>query len=428
MPRRADPRRRCRPQRGRRGEPARALDEATQLAIADAIAAAIDASKDPGIGGLIKLRERARRELKVVPAEPPRFFDPAVYAPAQGARSFVAADSSEAAQKYELFRPWENTPPAWVTTVRYDFSSNCGRAGAPADPGNRVADYLYGSIPDQDLLVAWLCWRLDVKDEFDKLADHFAHSYCDLNGAAFADVTLYDALASTSGMDMPDTDVIAFARNILKDNSFHTPIPANAKRQALYDQIEERFSDYFRYRSSLEYAAWIYVNPDCAIRADHVALREYYWTLFAKTKDSFDAAAKEWKACKDREDFKEKVNAWRRQDGSVVKAAHTWSAARNATRGAIFAIAKDHLEARGLWSPPPANEPEANPEPPPADGGATGGGDDKDENPKENTMLNVGDQAPDFSIPDETGKLRTLGEFRGKTVVLWFYPKASTPG
>lgn len=44
------------------------------------------------------------------------------------------------------------------------------------------------------------------------------------------------------------------------------------------------------------------------------------------------------------------------------------------------------------------------------------------------SMLKVGDTAPDFRVPDHTGKERTLGEFRGKKVVLYFYPKADTPG
>jgi len=43
-------------------------------------------------------------------------------------------------------------------------------------------------------------------------------------------------------------------------------------------------------------------------------------------------------------------------------------------------------------------------------------------------MLNVGDVAPDFAVPDHTGQIRRLSEYRGKTVVLWFYPKADTPG
>ncbi|PYQ37614.1 MAG: hypothetical protein DMF55_00140 [Acidobacteria bacterium] len=42
--------------------------------------------------------------------------------------------------------------------------------------------------------------------------------------------------------------------------------------------------------------------------------------------------------------------------------------------------------------------------------------------------LHPGDEAPDFALPDSTGALRRLSEFRGRNVVLWFYPKARTPG
>jgi len=43
-------------------------------------------------------------------------------------------------------------------------------------------------------------------------------------------------------------------------------------------------------------------------------------------------------------------------------------------------------------------------------------------------MLNVGDTAPEFAVLDHTGVLRRLSDYRGKNVVLWFYPKADTPG
>ena len=43
-------------------------------------------------------------------------------------------------------------------------------------------------------------------------------------------------------------------------------------------------------------------------------------------------------------------------------------------------------------------------------------------------MLEVGAAAPDFTLQDHTGRTVSLKDFRGRTVVLWFYPKADTPG
>ena len=43
-------------------------------------------------------------------------------------------------------------------------------------------------------------------------------------------------------------------------------------------------------------------------------------------------------------------------------------------------------------------------------------------------MLEIGDKAPDFTLPDQDGEDVTLSQFRGQTVVLYFYPKADTPG
>jgi len=44
------------------------------------------------------------------------------------------------------------------------------------------------------------------------------------------------------------------------------------------------------------------------------------------------------------------------------------------------------------------------------------------------TPLRVGDQAPSFSVEDQKGNIRTLEEFKGSKLVLYFYPKDNTPG
>ena len=43
-------------------------------------------------------------------------------------------------------------------------------------------------------------------------------------------------------------------------------------------------------------------------------------------------------------------------------------------------------------------------------------------------MLEIGMKAPDFSLPDKDGNTVRLSDFRGKKVVLYFYPKDNTPG
>lgn len=47
---------------------------------------------------------------------------------------------------------------------------------------------------------------------------------------------------------------------------------------------------------------------------------------------------------------------------------------------------------------------------------------------KEYKMLSVGDKAPQFSLLDQQGNETNLKDFEGQRVLVWFYPKASTPG
>ena len=43
-------------------------------------------------------------------------------------------------------------------------------------------------------------------------------------------------------------------------------------------------------------------------------------------------------------------------------------------------------------------------------------------------MIEAGEQAPDFALPDQDGREVKLSDFRGRPVVVYFYPKADTPG
>ena len=43
-------------------------------------------------------------------------------------------------------------------------------------------------------------------------------------------------------------------------------------------------------------------------------------------------------------------------------------------------------------------------------------------------MLEVGTKAPDFELPDQNGEIHRLSDYAGKKVILYFYPRANTPG
>ena len=48
--------------------------------------------------------------------------------------------------------------------------------------------------------------------------------------------------------------------------------------------------------------------------------------------------------------------------------------------------------------------------------------------PSKGPMLKQGDTAPEFEVQDHLDRPVKLSDFRGRRVVLWFYPKADTPG
>jgi len=43
-------------------------------------------------------------------------------------------------------------------------------------------------------------------------------------------------------------------------------------------------------------------------------------------------------------------------------------------------------------------------------------------------LIDVGNDAPDFSFTNQDGNAVTLAQFSGKRVLLWWYPRADTPG
>ena len=43
-------------------------------------------------------------------------------------------------------------------------------------------------------------------------------------------------------------------------------------------------------------------------------------------------------------------------------------------------------------------------------------------------LLEVGSVAPSFTLPNQNDEMISLSSLKGKKIILWFYPKANTPG
>jgi len=318
-----------------------------QVEIVGEIAARIEGSGDATLKPLLALRDRAVRELKTQPAKPREFYDPATYAPRGSARrATIDPTSEDAAEKRGLFKPWDNELP-FGARITWSFARDVALDwGVPVDPVRQLENFLNGYPPRADAMIAWLLQRFDFDDRTNALADHFDHVYCDLFGKAYPDVTLYDAWSSGNGMDMPDVDVIAFARRVKKDDSWVSPIPPDARRAKLYDQISDSFLVWFRYRVWIEAAASLYVRPEAPLRESHEGLRARLEALFALAEDDVDRIAKKLADAKTRDEFVASIDAQLAADEALRAKAERWRKRRQAQQWVVarcaYAVLREH--------------------------------------------------------------------------------------
>ncbi|MFO0984630.1 MAG: hypothetical protein U1E76_23385 [Planctomycetota bacterium] len=319
----------------------------TQATIVAEIARRIEQSEDQELRAVLALRDRARRELKIVPKAPPSFHDAATYAPGQQRRRWVEAVDSAQELADRFYRV--GAAPLYVGRVAYDFGNNVGvDSGADPTPEDALWNYLYGYPPAADVLVAWLEHELDHDDSLDALACHFAHAYCDLNGNCFANITLFDAFASEQSLDMPDVDCIAYARNLLHDDSFVSPIPPDERQQALYRKLTEGHLRYFRHRTFVEYVANLFINPEIPISWAHEQLRDRILYGFHVDGRSVTRIRNRMILTKDRLGWVDALDRLTQSDPAWLAHAQEQAALANTPRWAIAHIAYDVLRQNGL--------------------------------------------------------------------------------
>ena len=275
-----------------------------QEEVAALLRARVDLQTGGSLKGMLAMRDRAVRETKLAARRAPEAFDPVEFAGGLVVRRPVDAESVEAAEKRGLFWQSENQPFLAVRCL-YDFAQDSVvDFGVPVAPGGDLFNALHGYVPDSDILLGWVEHQFDFDRTQDLLADYFGHLYADLSGHVYPEITLYDAWSSdNAGHDMPDVDVIAFARKILHDKSYTSPIPAGDHRSKLYAAVSDGFLTWFRYRLWIEAAANLWLNPDAPLRETHEGLRQRLLYVIADAKGDVAVVAKRLAETKTRNEF-----------------------------------------------------------------------------------------------------------------------------
>ncbi|MBI5431985.1 MAG: hypothetical protein HZA52_04055 [Planctomycetes bacterium] len=204
--------------------------------------------------------------------EPP-FFDPKLHAPAQPIpRERLDPHSAPAREAVERMKKRE--PKTGLDAAfRYDWARReIVRSGDAEAPERVFANGLAGHPPRYDLALAIVERTLDRGDQAKALAA-FGHAYTDRAGAVFPGLTLYDAWASGTEIEMPDVDVLGVVHDVLGDwKTWKAIIPAS-QHDAIYDEVGKHFLRARDYRSLRNALAWTYLSGSVALADAYVGHR-----------------------------------------------------------------------------------------------------------------------------------------------------------
>jgi hypothetical protein len=173
--------------------------------------------------------------------------------------------------------------------------------------------------PAADQAVARALAVLDQDPRQHRLAAFFEHLYADRQGQVFAGVTLFDAWRAGTVVEMPDTDAIAFARQILGSRAFVSPIPADRRRERLYEQVREAFSEHREYRTLRLALAATYVAAHPTLDATYQDLVPRCHWLWQESGEDPRRLAERLAATKDRTTLLREVDARLQEDSAPAE-------------------------------------------------------------------------------------------------------------
>lgn len=247
-------------------------------------------------------------------AEPAPFYEPEVHTPGQPIARKPLPESSRQVEKLRkqfFYRvPERRLDSAWA----FDWTTGeLRRTQRLDDPDRLFRNALKGFPPDLDLAEALVERALD-RGEQRRALTAFAHAYTDREGRVFTGLTLYDAWASASNMEMPDVDVLGIYHDLVGDwNRYEAPIPT-AAHDELYEKIGELFAGAHHYRGLRTALARCYLTGYPVLRDGYDANRERFQALWDEHEST---PAKLAEALPDAKQWERFLASWvKKHDGS----------------------------------------------------------------------------------------------------------------
>ncbi len=239
----------------------------------------------------------------------PPFHDPGQWAPGVApARSLVprgAPAHDAVAQRFPNPAPLDNLNRAvWYDWQRGEIVRRTERLTA----AETYENLLHGFPPGTDEAIAAILAALDDEPDQRTISAYLGHLYADLDANVYEGVSLYQAWYSGRVLQVPDVDAIPFAVGILDDRSYRSPIPANHRRQLLYQQIRRATLQNRIYRTMREAAAVAFVSVKPLVQAPYDELLPRFHYLWNDADDDPEALAARLREFDDRAQLIETVD------------------------------------------------------------------------------------------------------------------------
>lgn len=218
----------------------------------------------------------------------------------------------EGTKEYEAVRrriPARTFLPDLNQAIRYSWrEGRIVRRERPLSPEESFENFLHGYAPRSDMAAAQVLLLLDKDPKQRKIGAYLENLYADLDAKVYDGITLYEAWYSGEVLAVPDVDSIAFERTILRTHRFRSPIPANKKREKLYQRIQERAFAFRKYRTLREACAAAFVAADPPLDEIYKRLVPRFHYLFAIKEHDPEAVADFVSRFKDRDGFVGKLD------------------------------------------------------------------------------------------------------------------------